>query len=67
MGFGFIFHLNCWMLAAFACESFALCGISDDAFDKVDLFCGTIYIGVTLDGLVGGMRNTGKCLWWLKK
>ena len=55
MGFGFIFHLDFRMLAAFSCESFALCGIRDDAFDKVDLFCGTICIGVTLDGLVGGI------------
>ena len=55
MGFGFLFRLYFQMLATFSCESFALCGIRDDAFGKVDLFCGTICIGVTLDGLVGGI------------
>ena len=57
MGFGFLFRLDFRMLAAFSYESFALCGIRDDAFGKVDLFCETICIGVTLDGLVGGIGD----------
>ena len=41
------------MLAALSCGSFALCGIREDIFGKVELCGGTIGIGVTLDGLCG--------------
>ena len=55
MGLGSLFSLDFRMLATFSCESFALCDIREDASGKVDLFGGTICVGVTLDGLVGGI------------
>ena len=42
------------MLAAISCGSFALYGIREDLFGKVDLCGGTICIGVILDGVFGG-------------
>ena len=52
------------MFAAFSCESFVLYGIREDTFGKVDLFGGTICIGVTLYGLVGGVvAFVGERIW----
>ena len=43
------------MLAAFSCGSFALYGIRENIFGNVELCGGIICIGITLDGLCGGI------------
>ena len=53
IGFSFTFGFS--DVGYFLCGSFALCGIREDLFGKVELCGGTICIGVTLDGVFGGI------------